>query len=438
MAILLLCAWPLISNRGPTPAPLTKTWKNAPYEFAIGIYTGNSPIAIAPSAHIRNPVFTAEDITDFPARFVADPFVVRDGGNWYLFFEVLNAVNQQGDIAVAASRDGLKWTYKQVVLDEPFHLSYPQVFQWGTNWYMLPEAGRSGQVRLYRAVEFPWKWQYATNLLDGAYVDASLLNYNGRWWLFTVPRQAGGTLYLFSADQPTGPWKPHPDSPLIVNNHNIARPGGRMIVYKGNPIRYAQDDDPSYGNALHAFTVTTLTQNSYAETAASPCPLLTASGTGWNGLGMHQIDPMETAPGQWRAYVDGLGWARPERWTDATFTNRVKLDGFSVRPARLRAGAPVLLRFFWSNIPSNAPPPTAFVHIGRTRKEILLQADYSLNYPAECYEQVMKTPANLPPGKYELRVGLCETAGGRKIPAEGKSCSHQVARIKPFIEIIAP
>jgi hypothetical protein len=37
---------------------------------------------------------------------------------------------QEGEIGLATSEDGLKWDYKQVVLNEPFHLSYPYVFEW--------------------------------------------------------------------------------------------------------------------------------------------------------------------------------------------------------------------------------------------------------------------------------------------------------------------
>ncbi len=439
---LLLCA---ISIAGwlaymhltrPKPAPPSKIWKNAPYEFAIGIYTGGSPIAIAPSAQIRNPVFTAADITDFPACFVADPFVARDANGWYLFFEALNAVTLRGNIAVATSPDGLKWTYRQVVLDEPFHLSYPQVFQWGTNWYMLPEAARSGQVRLYRATEFPWKWALATNLLDGAYVDTSLLHHAGRWWLFATPRHSWKTLNLFSADQPTGPWKPHPCSPIIVNNSNIARPGGRMIVHEGTPIRYAQDADPTYANALHAFRITSLTPNGYSEEPVAQDPLLCAAGTGWNGLGMHQIDAVSIAPGQWRAYVDGVGAARPAHWTDAAFTNGIRLDGLSVRPAKVRAGQPVYLQFFWTQSQTNAAPLTAFAHFGRNRKERIFQFDSPLAPRQDYYETLITVPTNAPVGPYEVRMGLFLTQTGQKTPAKGRSCSKGTLRLRRLLEVL--
>jgi hypothetical protein len=98
-------------------------------EWSIGIYLGKSHVDLAPPETISNPVLTAKDITDVPADFVADPFMLHENGTWYMFFEVMNARDRKGDIGLATSVDGLKWTYQQIVLSESFHLSYPYVFK---------------------------------------------------------------------------------------------------------------------------------------------------------------------------------------------------------------------------------------------------------------------------------------------------------------------
>jgi hypothetical protein len=72
-------------------------------QWTIGIYTGESPFSFLASQNRRNPVLTAEDVTDVPAGFVADPFLVEESSTWYLFFEVYNTHSQQGDIAIATS-----------------------------------------------------------------------------------------------------------------------------------------------------------------------------------------------------------------------------------------------------------------------------------------------------------------------------------------------
>ena len=46
----------------------------------------------------------------------------------------------------------LDWEYRQIVIDEPYDLSYPYIFQWQDEYYMIPEAHTETSVRLYRAL----------------------------------------------------------------------------------------------------------------------------------------------------------------------------------------------------------------------------------------------------------------------------------------------
>ena len=86
-----------------------------------------SPFNVYDSQDVANPVLTAADVWDVEADFVADPFLYYDGGIWYLFMEVLKS-SYGGVIGVANSLDGINWTYDRIVLEQPFHLSYPYVF----------------------------------------------------------------------------------------------------------------------------------------------------------------------------------------------------------------------------------------------------------------------------------------------------------------------
>lgn len=83
--------------------------------WSIGIYVGENSYEFSSPENIDNPVLTANDVTDVSAEFVADPFMVYEGGEWFMFFEVMNANNQQGDIGLATSSDGFNWTYKQII-----------------------------------------------------------------------------------------------------------------------------------------------------------------------------------------------------------------------------------------------------------------------------------------------------------------------------------
>ncbi len=98
--------------------------------WEIDIYVGTTPFRFSTPPAVRNPVITANDVTDIRAYFVADPFMLRAGGTWFMFFEALNRGSQRGEIALATSSNGYQWKYQRVVLAEPFHLSYPYVFKW--------------------------------------------------------------------------------------------------------------------------------------------------------------------------------------------------------------------------------------------------------------------------------------------------------------------
>lgn len=275
-------------------------------EWAIGIYTGSSPLIFSSPQTVKNPVLTAKDISDIPAAFVADPFMIREGSTWYMFFEVLNKKTNQGDIGLATSDDGMSWTYKKIVLNEEFHLSYPYVFKWNNEFYMVPETYQDNSVRLYRAIDFPEKWSFVTTLLKGIYVDSSIFQHNEKWWILTEPNPLeNNMLALYYADKLTGPWIEHPMSPVIKDDPNIARPGGRVIIFDNRIFRYAQDDEPSYGNQVWAFEITKLTTTNYEEKQVDKFPILKADGTGWNGKGMHHIDPHQIGENQWIAAVDG-------------------------------------------------------------------------------------------------------------------------------------
>ena len=73
--------------------------------WSVGNYIGASLQTLAPHPRARNPVLTRHEVTDIPAAFVADPFIVRDGAQWLMFIEVKNAETGWRDCA----RPQLRW-----------------------------------------------------------------------------------------------------------------------------------------------------------------------------------------------------------------------------------------------------------------------------------------------------------------------------------------
>jgi hypothetical protein len=282
--------------------------------WAIGIYTGKSPFSLAPQEHVANPVLAWADVTDVPASYVADPFMLRVGGTWHMFFEVLNWRTKMGEIGLAVSSDGAKWTYRQIVLAEPFHVSYPYVFRWMGESYMIPETHEAGAVRLYKAVDFPTRWAPVATLLEGPYLaDASVFRHAGSWWMFvdTSPAMDHATLRLYHAAALMGPWREHPKSPIVANDPRNARPAGRLLTLEHQVVRFAQNSVPNYGTDVRALVIDELTANSYREHEVAQKPVLRPSGSGWNACGMHHVDA-HYQDGNWFACVDGWVELGPE------------------------------------------------------------------------------------------------------------------------------
>lgn len=277
-------------------------------QWTIGIFSGDSPFSLSSSFWTRNPVLTAQDVTDVPAKFVADPFLLKEDSTWYLFFEVYNFATEQGDLAVAIGDGYRRWEYQQLILDEPFHLSYPYVFEWEGEHYLIPETFEAESIRLYRAAEFPTRWEFVTTLVEGRdYVDPSVAFHEDRWWLFAATT-SNDTLHLFHADDLEGPWMTHPLSPIVQGNRHSARPAGRILSHGGKLFRFANDVQPSRGwNQVWAFEITNLTPTEYEEVRVGDQPVLTPHGRTWAKTAMHHVDPHQVGTDHWVASVDGFG-----------------------------------------------------------------------------------------------------------------------------------
>jgi hypothetical protein len=278
--------------------------------WSLGIYEGPSPLLLSPSADINNPIFTAQEVTDVKARFVADPFMIKHKGEFHLFFEVLNSLREKGEIGYARSQNMKEWQYGGIVLKERFHLSYPYVFFHDGNIYMLPECADSNEIRLYQATAFPDRWEYAATLINSKkryppLLDPSIVHHKGRWYLFSNARKLND-LHLFSSDAIFGPWTEHPQSPVLKASPHFARPGGRVVRDGDNLYRYAQDGIPNYGSKIWAFRITELSRERYREEQVAGGPIIEPGQKGWNSRGMHTIDAHQQENGQWVALVDGL------------------------------------------------------------------------------------------------------------------------------------
>lgn len=175
---------------------------------------------------------------------VADPFLIYAKERYYLFVE--HIIDNVGKISAFESNDFTNWDFCGLVLDEPFHLSYPQVFERNGDFYMIPETRESNSVRLYKATNFPYGWEMVCVLLDGQFVDATLYEHEGCFYMFVSERQSFLRCYVSARFD--GGFVEHPQSPMGIGN--MMRPAGTVFRRKGKTYLPVQDRKRGYGYAV--------------------------------------------------------------------------------------------------------------------------------------------------------------------------------------------
>ena len=199
-----------------------------------------------------------------------DPCIVEWEGEHVIFVEDLSLGKGRAGISyLRIDADG-QCSGPFVALERDHHLSYPFVFEWQDELYMIPETASAGAVELYRAERFPDRWELVTTLMDNvAAVDPTICEHDGRVWLFANMGALGVSvedeLYLFYADSLFGPWHGHPLNP-VVSDVRRARPAGRLFLRDGHLIRPGQDSSRTYGGAVVFNRVDLLTEDEYRET----------------------------------------------------------------------------------------------------------------------------------------------------------------------------
>jgi hypothetical protein len=203
---------------------------------------------------------------NFRGKYLADPFALAERNKLHVFFEEFVYREKLGKISYSCFESG-QYSQPTSVIQEPFHLSYPYLFKYQGNYFIVPESFQIDQVVLYKAYDFPLKWKKERVLLDNfAGLDNTIYKYNGIWWLFSSIRNEGENshLYLFYADNPLANWKSHPQNPVKIDVRS-ARPAGPLFQNQGKLYRPAMDCSETYGGGVVVNQVLKLTKTEYRE-----------------------------------------------------------------------------------------------------------------------------------------------------------------------------
>ncbi len=208
-------------------------------------------------------------IENRPYHFLADPFLWERDGRTVCFVEDFDIRAQRGGIVAYEIDDGGHVPLGEV-LREPFHMSYPFVFEADGELFMCPETLENRDIRIYRCIEFPLEWTLHEVLMsEVAAVDTCIFFHSGTWWMLTGMDPSGVgegfDLHAFSADRfDSDRWMPHPGNPVVAGCER-ARNGG-LITEDGKLLRVFQTQEFGiYGGSLGIAEITRLTPHEYEE-----------------------------------------------------------------------------------------------------------------------------------------------------------------------------
>ncbi|KNC76823.1 hypothetical protein SARC_10697 [Sphaeroforma arctica JP610] len=293
--------------------------------WVTGVAYGPNPYDLS---YGTNAGVTCANVKDVPAGFVTDTFIVPsadESEKWLMFFEVRNYDSGHGDIGMAWSPDqGAHWVYESIVVNETYHTSYPFVLRHSVDpkvtnsLVMIPETSAINEVRAYvSSTDTPTEWTYFETLISGrAYSDASVLEYNGVWYMWAYVASENDVHLFYSDSLLEGTWTEHPMSPLGAAqvHSDFRRPAGRPLVLRGDKhahkqdkvIRYVKEGAQrlvGYGAAVWALEVTELNTTHYGERIQRR--ISPVGGNGWVSKRVGNVDAHEISPGLWVAGISG-------------------------------------------------------------------------------------------------------------------------------------
>jgi hypothetical protein len=201
-------------------------------------------------------------------KFGADPFACRKNGSLAILYEDYDYRRREGTIA-GFEFDGQDFLPLSLSgLELSTHMSYPYLFEYQGDIYCLPDSSRLRKLNLYKMERFPDQWRKVCTLLEPfGGLDATIFQYEGRWWL-TCVESAGlnncCNLCVWYALNLFGPWISHAVNPVKTDVRS-ARPGGTPFFYNGELFRPAQDCSRTYGGRVVINRIKRLTPAEFEE-----------------------------------------------------------------------------------------------------------------------------------------------------------------------------
>ena len=239
--------------------------------------------------------YSSKYIPNPKGRFLADPFIWVQDSRHYVFCEDYDYRMGKGSISVFKISRESKPEFLGKAIEEDFHLSFPYLFQYQGELYMVPEATKSESIRIYKCEKFPLEWSLQEVVMTGVRAaDTVIFQKGDSWILLTTLSASGGRelrseLYAFSSRAPVGAeWRPIGDGPILFDS--LKGRNGGLFYHDEKIFRVAQRQAyDSYGASLTIFELVGLDSNGLEERRVAEIGPHFSK----NAIGLHSLDNKE-------------------------------------------------------------------------------------------------------------------------------------------------
>lgn len=203
----------------------------------------------------------------------ADPIVYELNGRTYLFAEQYDRFLKKGFLAAfeVLTKDGkISCTQPKRVISEAFHLSFPLIFTYENEHYLIPESCGDNSLRIYKMGKTAYEWELLRRIPMNDAVDTVLIPKDGRVFLINTEEHPTKKLYgkqkVYCMDS-----FPNGELNLISEEeeYSLTRRNGGPIFRdeEQNLIRVCQNCTESfYGKSFSLYEITELSEeNGYAD-----------------------------------------------------------------------------------------------------------------------------------------------------------------------------
>ncbi len=207
-------------------------------------------------------------------RFWADPIIINFDSKTLIYFEDYHYKKKKGIISVIELPKNIKeidYSSSKIALEKDYHLSYPFVFIYKNELYMVPETSSINNIDLYKCIDGYNNFKYVKTLISNVKaLDSTLIYKDNLWWLFTnvVSHPAMSSyeeLFLFYTDDLIkGEWIEHDLNP-IVSDISSSRSAGPIFERDGKYYRPSQICSPIYGFGIAINEILVWSKSEYEE-----------------------------------------------------------------------------------------------------------------------------------------------------------------------------